>query len=71
MTAQFKELQNKYESLKENDHIFLNHDQIECVVISQHKDDCIFLQRVDDHSKHFHIFYDELCDKDHFEKVTV
>lgn len=66
-----EELQAKYEQLKEDDHIFLTHDNIECVVVSQHADDCVFLQRTDDHSKCFHIFYDELCEKDQFKKVTV
>lgn len=66
-----EELQAKYEQLKEDDHIFLTHDNIECVVVSQHAGDCVFLQRTDDHSKYFHIFYDELCEKDQFKKVTV
>ena len=64
-------LQTQYESLKIDAHIYLTHDKIECVVLSQHDDDCVFLQRTDDHSKCFHIFYDELTDKDQFKKVSV
>lgn len=65
------DLQKEFETLKEDDQIYLTHDKIECVVLSQHKDDCVFLQRTDDHSKFFHIFYDELTEKDHFVKVIV
>lgn len=64
-----KDLQKKFETLTENDVIFLTHDKIECVVIHQVDGDCVFLQRTDDHSKTFHIFYDELTTKDDFQKV--
>lgn len=64
------DLQAQYEALKNKDIIHLTHDNVECVVINQMKGDCVFLQRTDDHSKFFHIFYDELCEKDQFLKVS-
>lgn len=64
-------LQNQYESLNENDVIHLTYDDVECVVINQKEGDNVFLQRTDGSLKHFHIFYDELCEKDHFTKVSV
>lgn len=60
-------LRNKYESLVENDLIILN-DGIECIV-TECCDSYTMLQRMDDHSKHFPIFHDELCEKDQFKKL--
>lgn len=65
------DLQTQYEALKNEDIIHLTHDNVECVVIEQREGDCVFLQRTDDHSKFFHIFYDELCEKDQFKKLSV
>lgn len=65
------ELQQQYEQLVEGDKIHLPYDGIDCVVLNQMKGDCVFLQQSNNHSKLFHIFYDELCGKDYFNKVSV
>lgn len=64
-----KDLVKSYEKLKNGDVIRLVHDNIECVVVENRIDCNVFLQRTDDHSKFFHIFYDEICTNDDFTVV--
>lgn len=54
----YENLVNKFEALAEGD--IINIDGKDHKVITNIHDDVVFLTQVDDESKSFHLFYDEL-----------